>query len=215
MKSILIASLLTLSLQAYDIKISKSFEQEVAPDMMQLSFHIASRANDASSVRKVLNGVVKKINASEFCAPATYSIAPLYNYESKTREFLGMHGDLYTECTFVEAKEVDSFIHSLEREKKLELTISPIRWIVNKKLQVSAKSALEIKAMHFAKEYVTTLESQGIGGCSVTQIELASSAGVHYRSEPLMSQAKSVGTEAPRKEPMRVSVHANYTFSCK
>lgn len=198
---------------AYELRVNKVFENSIDSDRMELNFSFIAKKSSAKETKDILHPAIAKIKKHTQCSGGGYTLNPEYNYKSNKKELLGFIGRATFKCTFKHADEIDEVLASLDDHKELELQQNPIKWSVTKENLEIAKINLELRAIKYAKEYIEILKKENIAKCNVKNINILTDSVALYEAQDML-RAKNI-TQTPTKEPISLSVNANYSFECE
>lgn len=199
-----------VSIFAYELSIKREFKSAIEPDKLRVSFSIAQRAKALRELQDSLNPLSKSLQEFKVCSGGSYAIEPLYNYANNSREFKGYEGRIELVCRGSNIEELDEVIEFLGTKKSFMISQSPLEWVVDPQTVILNKQTLELKALEYAKEYVTMLKNSSIASCQNKKLEIFS------YNQPMFSRAMSseAKTTKPTKEHLDVTIEANYIFEC-
>lgn len=212
LKLLLLGLFATLNF-GYELKVNKTFEENIQSDKMELHFSLIAKKKSAQDTKALLHPAIATIKKHSQCKGGGYTLHPEYNYKPNKRELLGFIARANFECSFKNIEEIEEIITFFNAQKDLELQQAPIRWVVEKESLHTAKMNLEIKAIRYAKEYAEILKKQSIAQCSEKKVEIQTDAAIHRTSQTMLMSKSSI--ETPTKEPTLVSVRAIYTYVCQ
>lgn len=197
----------------YELKVNKTFEENLESDRMELHFSFIAKKKSAKETKELLHPAIAIIKQHPQCKGGGYTLSPEYNYKSNKRELLGFVGRANFECSFKEVEEIDDIITFLDTQTNLELQQAPIKWVVDKENIKIAKTSLELKALRYAKEYAQILKKENIAQCHEKKVEIHTNSSVMHEPKAMLMAKSSM--ETPTKEPTLISINATYDFECQ
>lgn len=210
---LLLLGLFTTASFAYELKVNKTFEENLESDRMELHFSFIAKKKSAKETKELLHPAIAIIKQHPQCKGGGYTLSPEYNYKSTKRELLGFVGRANFECSFKEVEEIDDITTFFDTQTELELQQAPIRWVVDKENIKIAKTSLELKALRYAKEYAQILKKENIAQCHEKKVEIHTSSFATHEPQAMLMAKSSM--ETPTKEPTRISINATYEFECQ
>lgn len=197
----------------YELKVNKTFEENLESDRMELHFSFIAKKKSAKETKELLHPAIAIIKQHPQCKGGSYTLSPEYNYKSNKRELLGFVGRANFECSFKEVEEIDDITTFFDTQTNLELQQAPIKWVVDKENIKIAKTSLELKALRYAKEYAQILKKENIAQCHEKKVEIHTSSSVMHEPQAMLMAKSSM--ETPTKEPTLISINATYDFECQ
>ncbi len=197
----------------FELSLSKNFEQNIEPTTMQISFALRTAASSAEAVRGRFHSLVIEMKKSNVCSGGAYGISPEYRHEKNAaRELIGFSGILNYTCDFEETSALDKAISLFSAQKTIELTQSPLRWVVKKEKLQETIDMLELKAVQHPKEYIKSLREQKIAECEISKISLNRN---FYTPVVQNARVMSASIPEPTREAQEVQINAEYLYKCK
>ena len=206
-------ALIATTVFGYELKVNKTFEENLESDRMELHFSLIAKKKSAKETKELLHPAIGIIKQHPACKGGGYTLHPEYNYKSSKRELLGFVGRANFECSFKNVEEIDDITAFFDTQTELELQQAPIRWVVDKENIKIAKTSLELKALRYAKEYAQILKKENIAQCHETKVEILSNSSASFVPQAALMAKSSM--ETPTKEPILVNIHATYSFECQ
>ncbi|MGE0739085.1 SIMPL domain-containing protein [Sulfurimonas sp.] len=210
---LLLLTLFTTASFGYELKVNKTFEENLESDRMELHFSFIAKKKSAKETKELLHPAIAIIKQHPQCKGGGYTLSPEYNYKSSKRELLGFVGRANFECSFKEVEEIDDITTFFDTQTNLELQQAPIKWVVGKENIKIAKTSLELKAIRYAKEYAQILKKENIAQCHEKKVEIHTSSSVMHEAQAMLMAKSSM--ETPTKEPTLISINATYEFECQ
>ena len=199
---------------AFELSMSQSFEQKLEPSVMQISFSLNTKASSAEAIRERFHPLITEMQKSNICSGGAYAISPEYKYEkNKARTLVGFYGNLNYKCDFEETKQLDDVVSLLDAQKKIELTQSPVRWVVKKEKIQEAQRSLELEALQHPMLYAKSLQEKKIAKCKVSKVSL--NKNIHIPFVGNVTRAMSSSIPEPTKETQEIQISAQYIYECK
>lgn len=205
-----------LGAQSFGFELSKSehFEQKLEPTDMEISFTFQTKATTAQEIRERLHPLIVAMKKRDMCSGGAYTINPEYNYEkNKSRQLLGFSGRLGYVCHFEDTDLLDEMVSFFDEQEELDLTQSPIRWVVKEKKIQEARDLLELQAVQHPKNYIQKLKDHKIAKCKIEKISL----NTHGYVPVLKSSARIMSSSIPEptKQTQEIQISAEYLYKCK
>lgn len=210
---LLLLGLFTTASFGYELKVNKTFEENLESDRMELHFSFIAKKKSAKETKELLHPAIAIIKQHSQCKGGVYTLNPEYNYKSTKRELLGFVGRANFECSFKEVEEIDDITTFFDTQTNLELQQAPIKWVVDKENIKIAKTSLELIALRYAKEYAQILKKENIAQCHEKKVEIHTSSSVMHEPQGMLMAKSSM--ETPTKEPTNISINATYDFECQ
>ncbi len=212
MTKIVVLCLFMINLFAYDLSISREFKDFLEPDRMSISFSLQTKQKKARDVRTTFNPIVLKMKKYAICSGGSYRVNPYYDYQSKSRKLLGYEGYLQFSCKFKKVDELDDVLGLFDSYKEVRVQQNPISWIVDEQTVAVSKQSMELEAIKYSKKYVNILQTESIGKCKVSKIDIQGNS--YNRPITRMALKSESLVEEPKKVNIDISLHANYIFEC-
>lgn len=218
-KSIFLLLMCLSLLNAFEVNKSQEFVKDVEPDIMSTSISATVEDKDKLEIQKIFEKAIEESKSQTTCTNGSYRISPNYSYSEQKRVFLGYRGDIQFECKFKDTKNLDFVISKLDsaasQKDKVKLTINPIKWTVDEQTHKEADKELELKALHFAKEYRDFLSGVYLGECKIKEVSL-NSTNYFTNQERVyaMAEVAKSQTTPPIKNTHTIKYNASYKFEC-
>mgnify|MGYP002712041159 CR=1 FL=1 len=207
-------------LNAFEIQKHGEFVKEIEPDIMSTSIRAVFEDKNKLEIQNVFEKAIKETKNENICTNGSYRISPNYDYIDKKRVFSGYRGEILFECKFQDSKKLDLVISKLDeaddKRGRLKLTLNPIRWIVDEKVQMQADKELELKALYYAKEYRTFLSGVYASKCKIKEV-LLNNANIFTNNQREYATTADIRskTTAPIKSTHIIKYSASYKFECR
>lgn len=199
---------------AFELSMSQNFVQKLEPSVMQISFTLSTKASSAEAIRERLHPIITEMKKSTICSGGAYAISPEYKYEKeKARVLVGFYGKVNYKCSFEETTQLDGVVALLDAKKKIELTQSPVRWVVKQEKIQEAQRALELEALQHPMLYAKSLQEQKIAKCKVQKVSLHKN--IHIPFVANVTRAMSTSIPEPTKETQEIQISAEYLYECE